>query len=494
MKSKKNLTSLCIATTFTLLPLSVRAAQPMPASMEEMWKIIQQQQKEIETLKAKAGQNEALKQEVKELKAVQQENAKAAAQPAQAAGTPAPAGQGKNAKTDTERKTDILASEVERLKTQLFIPESREYKSEYGLGPAASGIYRVNRGLSIGGYGEAFYTNYAGDKGGKRDSADLQRAVLYVGYKFNDWIVLNNEFEFEHATTGEGDEEKGEVSVEFSQLDFFLHPAANVRAGLMLVPMGFINEIHEPTTFHGNRRPDVERYIIPTTWREMGAGLFGEILPGLQYRMYAMNGLNAEEFGSSGIREGRQGGSKAIAENWAYTGRLDYAPSFAPGVTVGASAFLGDAGQDKRYAGQKVSALTQLYEGHLQWYYKGFEFRALGAWGHIGDAAVLSAAKGETIGSENFGWYTEAAYDVMPLLWKDSTQYLAPFFRYERYDTLASVPDGFDNDGSYDRWIYQAGLTYKPIPNISIKADYRNIHSAVGQQPDELNLGIGFIY
>jgi outer membrane receptor protein involved in Fe transport len=492
MKSKKNLTSLYIATTFALLPLSARAAQPMPATMEEMWKIIQQQQKEIEALKAKAGQNEALKQEVKDLKAAQQESAKAAAQPAQAAA--APAGKGKDGKADNERKTDILAAEVEKLKTQLFIPESREYKSQFGLGPAASEVYRVNRGLSIGGYGEMFYTNYSGDKGSKKDQIDLARAVLYVGYKFSDWLILNNEIEFEHGSTGEGSETKGEVSVEFSQLDFLLHPAANIRAGLMLVPMGFINEIHEPTTFHGNRRPDVERIIIPSTWREMGAGLFGEILPGLQYRMYAMNGLDAEEFQSSGIREGRQGGSKALAENWAYTGRLDYTPSFVPGLTLGASAFLGDAGQDKRYAGQKVSAFTQLYEGHLQWYYKGFEFRALGAWGHIGDAAVLSAAKGETIGSENFGWYTEAAYDVMPLLWKDSTQYLAPFLRYERYDTLSSVPDGFDNDGSYDRWIYQAGLTYKPIPNIVVKADYRNIHSAAGQQPDEVNLGVGFIY
>jgi outer membrane receptor protein involved in Fe transport len=71
---------------------------------------------------------------------------------------------------------------------------------------------------------------------------------------------------------------------------------------------------------------------------------------------------------------------------------------------------------------------------------------------------------------------------------------LAPFFRYEQYDTLAAVPKGFDNDGSYNRWIYQAGLTYKPIPNIAIKADYRNIHSAAGQQPDEFNLGVGFIY
>jgi hypothetical protein len=453
------------------------AAQAPPATLEEMWKIVQQQQKEIEGLKAKAAQADALQEEVKSLR--------------QAQSAPAPE---KSKATDADRKTQILATEVEKLKSQLVIPDKREYKSLYGFGPAASGVYRVNSGLSIGGYGEAIYTNYTSHKGEQRDQFDLVRAVLYAGYKFNDWIILNNEIEFEHATTGEGSESKGEVSVEFSQLDFFLHPKANVRAGLMLMPMGFINEMHEPTTFHGTHRPDVERYIIPATWREMGAGLFGEILPGLQYRMYAVNGLNARDFTSAGIRDGRQGGSKALAENFAFTGRLDYIPPFAPGVLVGGSAYVGDAGQADPVLGRHTSIKTQLYEGHLQWHYKGLEFRALGAWGHVGDAGLLSAANGEPIGKENFGWYTEAAYDLMPLIWSDSSQYLAPFIRYERYDSLAKLPAGVLDDGSFDRRIYQAGLSYKPIPNVVIKADYRNISSAAGQNPHEFNLGLGFIY
>ena len=487
MNTRTQWIRLGVAAAVTLCATASRADK-MPASIEEMWKIIQQQQKEIEALKAKAEQNSGLKEEVKALKAAQ------APETPPSSNETVSAAKVKPAKSSVEQKTDILATEVEKLKTQLFIPESREYKSQYGLGPAASQIYRVNRGLSIGGYGEAMYTNYAGDKGTKKDTFDLLRAVLYVGYKFNDWIILNNEIEFEHASTGEGSEEKGEISIEFSQLDFLLHPAANIRAGLMLTPMGFINEMHEPTTFHGNRRPDVERYIIPSTWREMGAGLFGEPVPGLQYRMYAMNGLNADNFESQGIREGRGGGTEALAENFAFTGRVDYSPPILPGLMVGGAAYIGDAGQSNRFRGRKLDVLTQLYEGHLQWRYRGLELRALGAFGHIGNAAALSAAKGETIGRENFGWYTEAAYDLTPFLWKDSTQYLAPFLRYERYDTLASVPDGFADDGSYDRWIYQAGLTYKPIPNISIKADYRNIHSTSGQAPDEFNLGVGFIY
>jgi hypothetical protein len=472
------------------------AEKAMPTSLKEMWKIIQQQQKEIEALKAKAGENEALKQEVKTLQEAKQPDAGTASSATDAAtgGQAAQKPATKSVKSETERKTDILATEVEKLKAQLFIPEKREYKSEYGLGPAASQIYRVNRGLSIGGYGEAIYTNLTANKGDRKDSTDLLRAVLYAGYKFNDWIILNNEFEFEHASTGEGAEEKGEVSVEFSYLDFMLHKHANIRAGLMLMPVGFINEMHEPTTFHGNRRPDVEKYILPSTWREMGAGLFGQITPELQYRMYAVNGLNAKGYMSAGIREGRQGGSLSVAENWAFTGRLDYTPSFAPGLLMGASTFLGDAGQGELYLGKKASVFTQLYEGHIQWHWRGLEMRALGALGYIGDAATVSAANGETVGKQNYGWYTEAAYDVMPYLWKDTTQYLAPFFRYERYNTLAAIPDGFANDKLWDRWIYQGGLTYKPIPNISVKADYRNINASGGPLPHEFNLGIGFIY
>ncbi|MGI9213338.1 MAG: hypothetical protein ACR2HF_12780 [Methylococcaceae bacterium] len=478
MKTSQLPITFCVATAVALVHANVLAKEAaMPATMEEMWTIIQQQQKEIDLLKKRTAPNEPTPNP-----------------PAATNGQATTGNTEKAAKTDTDRKTDILASEVQKLKTQLLIPEKREYKSEYGLGPAASGVYKVNRGMSIGGYGEAFYTDYTGDKGTAKDTLDLARAVLYFGYKFNDWIILNNEIEYEHATTGEGSEEKGEVSVEFSQLDFLLNRYANVRAGLMLMPMGFINEIHEPVTFHGNRRPDVERFIIPSTWREMGAGLFGQILPGLQYRMYAVNGLNAKGYESSGIAEGRQGGSMALAEDFAFTGRLDYTPGFVSGLTLGASTYMGNAGQDNRFHGDRVDAYTQLHEGHLQWHYKGWEFRALGAFGSVDNAAALSMAKGETIGKQNYGWYAEGAYDVMPLLFKDSSHYLAPFFRYEQYDSLAKVATGFNDDGRYDRWIYQGGLTYKPIPNIAIKADYRNIRSASGTQPDEFNLGVGFIY
>lgn len=471
--SKKHLIRTGVASALVALSTSASALEK-PKTMEDMWKIIQAQQQQIDTMKAAM---EA---------------------------TPAPAVQAAASGNvqNLERKTDILSQEVEKLRTNLAIPEEAQYKSMYGLGPAASKVYSVGKGLSIGGYGEANYQSIVNDQGGRDgdgklknpDNADMERLVLYAGYKFTDNILFNSEIEFEHATTGEGAEEKGEVSVEFAALDFFIDPMANVRAGMVLIPMGFINQIHEPPFFFGNNRPEVERRIIPSTWREIGVGLFGQITPELTYTAYAVNGLNAEEFSSNGIRDGRQGGSLAKAEDLAFVGRMDYTPTALPGVTVGGSAYLGNSGQNQTYAGKKADVFTQLYEGHVQWKYRGLEFRTLGSWGHIDDADVLSAAKGETIGSENYGWYTEVGYDILPLLFKDTTQYLAPFFRYEQFDTIASAPVGFSDNASKDKQIYQFGLNYKPIPNVVIKADYRNFTAKKGDLPDDFNLGLGFIF
>ena len=461
--------------------------------IEEMWKLIEQQQRQIETLTKKVADQEKNQNQA----SVTEKSQADKPQGATAISTSVRTELKNTPKSETDRKTDILASELEKIKTQLYIPDKREYKTEYGLGPAASAIYRINRGLSIGGYGEWMYSDYSSDLRPKIDNA---RAVLYAGYKFNDWILMNTEFEFEHGSTGKGAEQKGAVSVEFAYLDFMLKDYANVRSGMMLVPMGFINEIHEGPTFHGNYRPQVERVIIPTTWREMGAGLWGEIAPGLQYRFYGLNGLNAEGFSSGGIRDGRQSGTFAIAEDFAFTGRVDYDVPLVPGLLVGTSAWVGNSGQgtvftSKAYGSQSLSVLTQLYEGHLQWRWRGLEMRALGAYGFVGNAAQLSAAKGETIGSQNYGWYTEMAYNIMPIIWPENQQYLAPFFRYESYNTLAGVPTGFDDyDGLYDRWIYQAGLSYKPIDNVAIKFDYQNFNSQAKNLPSQYNIGVAFMY
>ncbi len=454
--------------SIALAVATAASAVERPKTVEDLWKIIQTQQNQIDTLNKTLATKE-------ERSAAEQANQSSP---------------DNDAVKEVARKTDILSQEVEKLRTALVIPEEKELKSIYGLGPAASKVYQIDQGLSIGGYGEASYQNIVSDKGTTGDNADFLRAVFYFGYKFNDNIILNTELEFEHASTGE----TGSVSVEFATLDFLMDPLANVRTGLVLVPMGFINLIHEPLFFYGNQRPEVERRIIPSTWRELGAGLFGELLPGLTYTTYGINGLDASGFTSAGIRGGRQSGSRVRAENLAWVTRMDYTPPSLPGLLVGGSAYLGNSGQDQRFAGSQIDVFTQLYEAHVQWKYRGLKFRALGAWGHIDDAGTLSAANGQTIGKSNYGWYTEIGYNILPLFLSDTTHYLAPFFRYEQLDPVASVPTGFADVPNLDREIFQFGLEYKPIPNVVIKADYRNFSAKQGSVPDEFNLGIGYIF
>ncbi len=173
---------------------------------------------------------------------------------------------------EIRRQIDILTRQIEELKVGGEEPTAGE-SGAYGLGAAASKVYRSEGGVSIGGYGEMVYENYAdrddGVASGKTDQLDFLRAILYAGYKFNDRVVFNSEIEVEHATTGGG---VGEVSLEFGYLDFMLRPSFNVRAGMVLLPIGLLNELHEPTAFLGAKRPDVERTIIPSTWRENGVG------------------------------------------------------------------------------------------------------------------------------------------------------------------------------------------------------------------------------
>jgi hypothetical protein len=414
------------------------------------------------------------------LRAVEQERA------APAAAAPAAAAAG-----EQDRKIDVLAREVESLKSRIVLPETKELKSYYGLGPAASKVYQVERGLSIGGYGEFDFQKFVNDQRGRRDRFDVARFVLYTGYKFTDRIILNSELEFEHAVVA-GDKE-GEAEVEFVDLDFLAWRALNFRAGLLLVPMGFINEIHEPPFFYGVFRPEVEQRIIPTTWREGGVGIFGTLAPGLDYRAYVLNGLDAKGFASEGIREGRQEGSLALADDLAGTVRLDY--TLLPGALVGGAFWAGDSGQDEAFAGRKPGVFTLIWETHAQVRYRGLELRALGAFIHLDDADLVSEELGETIGEDQYGFYVEAAYDVVPLLFPESTQSFAPFFRYENLDTQDAVPRGFARVPGNAVQLYTVGASYKPHPQVVLKLEYRSFDSgAKAPTPDELNLGAGFVF
>lgn len=414
---------------------------------------------------------------------------------------------------ELERTVKVLADELERTRAEVALPEEEGLASRYGLGPAASKIYGVTRGISLGGYAEGFYQNLFHDANGGKDNTDMLRAVLYAGYKFDERLVFNAEFEFEHGTTSATKSSGGgSVSVEFATLDYFWRPWANARAGLLLVPLGFVNQLHEPTTFFGVHRPDVERRLIPTTWRENGAGLFGEIGEQISYQLYVTNGLNAEGYDASGIRDARQSGNRALAEDVAFTGRVDFTP--LPGLLVGASTFLGNAGQDQSFSVTGVptpvempSTFTAIWDAHAQFEWQGLRLRGLFTMVHVDDAGELTlalrpTAQGgineigatEVVASEMLGGYVEVAYDVLQWLLPGSQRALEPFFRFEYLDTQYDVPSGFAADPAQELQVYTAGLQFKPSPNVVLKADIRNKVAAEGSAPDEVNLGIGLAF
>jgi hypothetical protein len=386
---------------------------------------------------------------------------------------------------ELERQLQVVVEELARVQSQVAVPEEAELESAYGLGPGASKVYGRERGVSIGGYAEANYRNFIGDSDAA-DRADFLRLVAYLGYKFTDSIVFNTEIEFEHATTGDTGNGSGEVSVEFATLDFLLRDWANIRAGLVLLPMGFVNELHEPPFYFGVNRPEVERRIIPSTWRENGVGIFGTAFAEtLSYRAYVVNGFNARGYGPSGLRGGRQKGNRALAEDLAFVARADWSPT--PELLLGGSVYNGDAGQDQEIAimGADVgipNARTTILEAHAQYRRGLFQARGLFTTAFVDDAGDLTDAllltgdldAGEAIAERMMGYYGELAYDVWPWLRPDSDKSLEPFVRVEFVNTQEEMPSGLSADRSEQEYIYTFGASFRPHPNVVLKADYRN--------------------
>jgi hypothetical protein len=390
---------------------------------------------------------------------------------------------------EIERRIDLLAQEIEVMRTGGAAETETSRQGVYGLGPAASKVYRRDKGVSLGGYGEAVF------RGGDEPTLDALRSVLYVGYKFSDRILFNSEVEFEHATTGEGAEEKGEVSVELAYLDFKPWKSVGVRAGMVLMPVGFLNEIHEPPVFLGVFRPTVESVILPTTWREVGAGLFGET-GSVSWRGYVVAGLDSAGFAAgNGIRGGRQGGSQSKASDVAFTGRADF--TGVPGLLAGASIFTGNSGQGASIDGTTLEGSVTVFDLHAQYERRGLSLRALYARTSIDDAALINAQnglspEGGSVGERQYGFYLQAGYDV--LNGRQGRWAAIPFLRYERLDTQDRVPAGYQASPKTDRTIWTAGLSVKPLFNVVLKADYQWEKSAADTKNNRLNLGVGYLF
>lgn len=391
------------------------------------------------------------------------------------------------ARTDANAEGfEALGQEVERFQLGEMLAPPGE--SRYGLGPSASKVYGREQGLSIGGYGEYLFEQ----RSGTTDRLDALRAILYVGYKFDEHWVLNTEIEIEHATTDDSSgttSSSGEVSLEFGTLDYLHREEINARAGLLLLPVGLINEMHEPTTFLGAQRPEVERRILPTTWRAPGAGVFGDV-GGFSYRAYGVSALDGERFDESGLRGGRQNGNRTAADDFALAARLDW--NDTPGLVAGASVYWGDTGQDGVDGGGNAipSLNTTIVDLHVDWKPGPFWFRALWASAWLDDTGDFFASTGTPLARRMDGFYVEGGFDVMTELAPESGHALYPFVRYEQIDTQAEMAAGVPSASGQDDEIWTFGLHWRPIPQIVVKADFQDFDEG----RDRFDLLMGYVF
>ena len=395
-----------------------------------------------------------------------------------------------------QEQVDALGQDVEKIDLGGLVPKIGELSqvlgNSIGVGQGAAKVYDIEQGLSIGGYGEFIYK---GNQNGV-DQTDAQRAILYFGYKFSDKWVFNSEIEIEHGSTGAPSRNKGgSVSLEFGYLDYMHSDTVNFRAGLLLSPMGLINQLHEPTAFLASNRPQTEGRIIPSTWREMGAGFYGDV-GDFAYQTYLMTALDAEGFSDSGLRGGRGKGARTPSDDMSFISRVDYVG--VNGLTLGGSLSVGQHGQDNvNAAGADIgSASTMMYELHADYRTGPWVFRALYAAADIDsdDVVKFNNAQGNAPGDELAesmnGFYGEVAYDVMNLIAPGATAQVRPFVRWEQIDTQATMAPGGTADPSKDNQIVTMGVNYKPIPQVVIKADYEHWED----QNDRFNIVFGYVF
>ncbi|MDO8520048.1 MAG: hypothetical protein Q7T11_07805 [Deltaproteobacteria bacterium] len=336
------------------------------------------------------------------------------------------------------------------------------------------------------GYGELHYNNPIGLD---TDQMDFHRLVLGLGYDFTDWLEFRGELDFEHAFT--------EPELEYAYLDFLIKDYFNVRAGSILVPMGVINQHHEPPLFFSVERPEVYRVIIPTSWQEGGAGIFGKFWNGFEYELYGMSSLNAMGFtGTNGLRAGRGHVAEAPTKDFAGAGRLQY--TGVPGLRIGTSAFVGNTGQGNDTID---GGFLTLIEGDAKYSFQGIDLEGLVAYASLTDAGNINTARVAAdptftnfVGSSMLGWYVEGAYHLFHHLMPDTKHDLVAFGRYEDFNTQQSMPSGFAGSDANNRNTLTVGLSYLPIPQVAIKTDYMFNWNAANAGNDQFNVGIGFYY
>lgn len=372
-------------------------------------------------------------------------------------------------------------------------------------------ISSLENTTTIGGYGNAVYQR---DINNETSVIDLERVVLFFGHNFGN-ISFFSELEMENAKVS-GGEDGGEIAFEQAYLKFNIDQHHYFTAGLFLPRIGILNEDHLPNAFNGNERTQIETYIIPSTWRELGIGFYGDAgdLP-LNYSVALVNGLNSAAFQhGSGIREGRFEGRNASANNLAITGALQF---YLNDFKIQASCYYGGTVGLSPKQADKLQLPSGIFgtpviigEGDIQYKANGISFRALGTIVSIPNAMDINRVYSNNTPESEMGAYAEFGYDLFHALDFSSKKQLIVFIRCEKLDMNAKVPSNGTSDNTLNQLHIILGLNYLPVNNIVIKADVRFEHTGntnpalSGNTNNDIlqyqnnssfvNLGIGFSF
>lgn len=369
-----------------------------------------------------------------------------------------------------EARLNALETENQTLKGQLKTTEQKvEAASEQAakISHASTGSAAWAERTRLGGYGELHYNNLDGEGGASdKDEFDLHRFVLFLGHTFNERTRFFSELEVEHSIAGEG--KKGEIELEQAYVEYDFTPNHRGKAGLFLMPVGILNETHEPPTFYGVERNSVEKDIIPATWWAGGAAVSGQLGDSLSYDFAIHEGLATTAAKSYKPRDGRQKTSEANGKNLAYTGRLKW--TGLPGVEIAGSI---QHQTDITQGLDATAGSANLYELHGIYTKGPFGLKALYAqWNLDGRGPAAIGADKQN------GWYVEPSYKL--------SEQWGVFARYSLWDNKAG-----DNVGSEKKQI-DTGVSFKPHPDVVFKADYQKQDNDDGKNQNGFNLGVGY--
>ena len=391
----------------------------------------------------------------------------------------------------------------------------------------------------FGGYGEILanfmdygINRYSGTSSGNtrdhRNEISIPRFVLALDYKFNSKWILGAEIEFEAGGTGtayeienkengeyETEVEKGgEVALEQFHITRLIHPAINVRAGHLIVPVGLTNEQHEPINFFGTSRPEGETTILPSTWHETGielSGTFGKGYTRFNYQAMVVTGLNANGFDrDTWVASGKQGiFEKDNFTSPGYVARLNYLG--VPGLKVGGSFYFCNntaANSDKHTEYNSIGKVhLRIYTADVQYKNKYVTARGNIVYGNLGNSKQLSDVNRRLSGLSPYSRLTPIAKHAVSYggevgfnlraICKDNPKVpvIYPFVRYEYYNPQEEGESGQVMDLRDKVGMWTAGANWYALPNLVVKADYttRRIGNGNYNSENEFSMAIAYI-